>query len=386
MLNMNPVVQVNVSVGASSRVATVFDVGAILTPEPGTGTAFGTLRFAYYGNMDEVLNGETDVKPAFAATTETYKAAEKYFGVSPAPSSLMICYFDGGVSSEETPVTAIADAINKGAEFYGVYYIPKVGETDANIKTYIAGIASALDAIARGVVFYGAVGTAASLATAGSLMQSMYASSMKRTIGMACTAYTNDAAGLMGVAMGYSSTAKERPFALCYKGIASATANDYSQTDVNTIKGVNGNVFVARTKTGAKIENGATASGLRYDEVLYIDMIANEIQENLYDMIANNATKLPQTDATTSLFIGEIYQILERYYNVGVLAPAAWRGNPVGNIATGDVLEHGYVAFAEPFDSQSDADRRAHKAMPITVLICLSGSVESIVINLDVQT
>jgi hypothetical protein len=44
------------------------------------------------------------------------------------------------------------------------------------------------------------------------------------------------------------------------------------------------------------------------------------------------------------------------------------------------------MAIVDTFDNQTTADRAAHKAMPITVLLCLSGSVESVVINLDVQT
>lgn len=431
MLNMTPVVQVNVSVGASSKVATVFDIGAILTPESGTGASLGTTRFAVYSDLSEMLSGVSGEKPAFASTTETYKAAEKYFGVSPAPRALMVIYYasnpeapeysasatyavgdfcthEGKIYScntaiasgeawnaahwdeypmtDETPVTAIADAIGKGAEFYGVYYIAKPNETAANIRTYIVGIASALEGISRGVVFYGVTGTAASVTAVDSLLSAMHSSATKRAIGMTCTELESDAAGLMGIGMGYAATARDRAFALCYKGIATATANTYSQSEVDAIKAVNGNVFVARTKAGAKVENGATASGLRFDEVLYIDMIASDIQESLYDLIANSTTKLPQTDSTTSLFIGEIYQILERYYNSGVLADSAWRGTPVRSINTGDVLEHGYIAFADSFDQQSEDDRKAHKAMPITVLICLSGSVESIVINLDVQT
>ena len=247
-------------------------------------------------------------------------------------------------------------------------------------------LASAFETLEKGVVFYGVSGSASTIAGSDSLMKSLFDAEAKRAVGMDCTTEINDAAGMMGVAMGYGFNAKKTPFALCYKSIATATANSITQTDVNTVKAVNGNVYVARTKAGAKIESGATASGLRYDEILYIDMIASEIQEGIYDAIANSLTKLPMSDATTSLFIGEIYQILERYYNIGVLADSIWRGNSVGEINPGDVVEHGYFAFADSFDTQSEADRNAHKAMPITVIICLTGSVESIVINLDVQT
>ena len=389
MLNMNPVVRVNVSIGASSTVSSVFDIGAILTSEAGTTDSLdATSRFVTYSSLEELNNGVSGEKPAYGATTDTYKAAAKYFGVSPAPRRLVVIFFNTANGSTETPITALADAIDKGAEFYGLYYIPKSGETAANIKTYILGLVSALESQERGVLFYGISGVVATAIGNDSVPKALYDLGMdaKRAVCMYCASSLDDAAGLMGVAMGYAITASSAPFALCYKGISTATANNLSQSEVDAIKEVNANVFISRKKGEVKIENGATASGLRYDEVLYIDMIVKEIQEALYDTIANNPTKLPPADSTTALFIGEIYRVLENYYNIGVLAENVWRGISVGSIATGDVVGHGYYAYADSFDKQNVEDRAAHKAMPISVIICLSGSVESVVINLDVQT
>ena len=387
---MNPVVQVNVSIGASSTVSSVFDIGAILTSEAGTTDALTTTkRFVTYTSLDEMSDGVSGEKPAYGTTSDTYKAAEKYFGVTPAPKRLVVIFYDGtNGTTPETPTTGLADALDKGAEFYGLYFIPKPSETAANIKTYILGIVSALEAQERGVLFYGITGTVSSAVASGTVPKELYdlGMSAKRAVCMYCASSLDDAAGLMGVAMGYGLSAYSTPFALCYKSIATATANSLSQTEVETIKGVNGNVFVSRKKGSTKIENGATASGLRYDEVLYIDMIVKDIQEALYDAIANSEKKLPMSDATTALFIGEIYRILEGYNSIGVLAESVWHGGQIGNVSAGDVIEHGYYAYADPFDAQTSEARAAHKAMPITVLICLTGSVESVVINLDVQT
>ena len=49
------------------------------------------------------------------------------------------------------------------------------------------------------------------------------------------------------------------------------------------------------------------------------------------------------------------------------------------------VLENGYALWADSYDSQPDADRQAHKAMPISVALTLAGSLESVVINVNVQ-
>lgn len=386
MLNINPVVDVKVTVGFGARATTVFDIGAILTPETGTGTVLSkTNRFVTYKSLSEVLNGVTSTKPAFADTTATYAAAAKYFGVSPAPKALTVIFFATGENETETPVTALADAIDKGAEFYGLYYIPKASETDANKKTYIIGIASALEELNRGMLFYGVTGTPSSVVASGSIAYALNGTT-RRALGLYCSSAENDAAALMGVAMGLSSQNLESAFQLCYKPVATATVVDISQTQLDGLKAVNLNAVVARTKSGGRVETGASASGMRFDEVLYVDRIVKEIQDSLYDMVANSPAKMPQTDPTSTLFLGEIYRILENYYNYGVLADNPWRGPDVGTIKTGDTVSHGYAGFVDSFDTQSAEDRAAHKAMPIRLILCLSGSVESIVINLDVQT
>ena len=385
MLNMNPVVQVNVSIGASFVSEGVYDVGAILTSTAGTGTALTTTsRYAEYGSLAEVLSGVTSEKPAFADTTDVYKAAAKYFGVSPTPLKLVVIFYDTTENTTDTPTGAMLDAIDKGAKFYGVYYSPKSGETAANIKTNIIAIASALNSLNKGVLFYGVTGTPSTIVAG--LMKDLFDAGAKRVLGMTCTAYEDDAAGLMGVAMGYGRNSENAAFALCYKNIQTATLNDYTQAQVDSVKAINGNVYVKRTKNHIGLENGAVANGLRYDDVLFIDRIVNEIQEAIYNMIAGSPNKLPQNDSTSTLFISEINRVLEHYYNIGVLDTAIWRGHLYGDMEEGAVIDHGYSVFASSFDEQTSADRAAHKAMPITVLLCLSGSVETIVINLDVQT
>ena len=421
MLNIDPVVQVNVSVGASSAAAGVFDVGAILGP---SSVLNATSRFGEYASLSEMATA------GFANTTPEYLAAAKYFGVSPAPAKVIVIFYDtyadaeaysssktydvgdrctydtklyrcisaitvaeawnaehwSEITSPDTPTSALLDAVDKGAQFYAVYYCPKSGETAANIKTNILAIDSALNSLNRGAQFYGFTGTPAEVIDDGSLLKSMSGTGSKRSFGMYCTTEINDAAGLMGVAMGYSRTHQNNAFALCYKSIASATPNNLTESQVTAIKNLNGNVYIARTLTRSAVENGAAASGFRFDEVLYVDMIAYDLQTGIYSMIADSDAKLPQNDSTSSLFLSEINRILERYYNANVLATGIWRGADVGNVTTGATVDHGYSAFVASFDEQSAADRALHKAMPVTIVLLLSGSVESIVLNLDIQT
>lgn len=432
MLKIDPIVKVDVNVGTTTASSGVFDVGAILGTNPVAGYFDGSHRFKEYASLAEMASD------GFQTTSDEYIAASKYFGVSPAPSSVVMIYYfsnpaacdnaeeysaeatyavgdyckrtvneevtryickqaietahawsdadwDEVTTENEHPASAMLDAIDGGAEFYGVYYIAKPDE--GQIDTYTAELVSAVESQNRGVVFYGVTGTVDSVIAADSLLNKMHQTGSKRAVGLYCTETVLDAAGLMGVAMGLSENNADSAFALCYKSVASATVNNITQPQVVSIKALNGNVYVQREKGRGFIENGATASGLRFDDQLYIDRMAYDIQHGVYNIIAGSAVKLPQTDSTTTVFINEIHTILDEYYDMGVLATSAWRGSSIsGVIDTGDYVEHGHAEYADSFDTQSEADRALHKAMPITVLLCLSGSVESIVITVDVQT
>ena len=421
MLTMDPVVRVNVSVELTTTVQSVFDVGAIVGP---SNVLNVTTRYAAYASLAEMLEA------GFTASMPEYIAAQKYFGVSPAPASVVIIHYDTDPEAEaysssatysvgdlvthngsiyqcitaiaeaeewteahwslipptsDSPSIAVMDAVEKGAEFYGVFYCPKSGETSANIKANLISIDGYLNSRSFGALFYGVTGSVSEIISQDGILSTFLASGTRRSFEFTCTNDVNDAAGMMGVAMGYARTHTSSAFALSYKSIASATANNFTESQVSQIKEKNGNVYVTRTKGRASLENGASASGLRYDEVLYMDMIAADLQVACFNLIANTDIKLPQNDSTTTLFKSVISRVLEGYYGRGVLSTAEWRGLPIVNIATGDTIEHGYHIWADRYDNQTNEDRVAHKAMPMTILLCLSGSVESIVLNLQVQ-
>lgn len=435
-LSMDPVVQVNINVGTNSVVPGVFDVGAIVGPtriigtvDPNTGehTSYDSLYHRYY----EFDNLAAMVEAGFKTTDPEYIAASKYFGVSPAPARAVVVYlhvdptgdaysaestyaigdyctynnktyvciveiatpeawnathWEEVVKKEETPGYALSDAINKGAEFYAVYYCPIPGQSAGDIKSANMELLSVINSIDKGILFYGFTGAVEVVTADGSILSDIGATGSRRACGLYCENDISDAAGAMGLAMGMTRTHEGSSWAMCYKSIATATMNTITEANVEKIKGMNGNVYVRRTRSRAAVENGAVASGIRVDEVISLDQIKYDLQTGLFSLLADNPNKLPQTDSTNTLLVNEIYSILEGYYNAGVTATAPWRGTDIGTIATGDIIEHGYYAITTSFDDQSTLDRSLHKAPPITVLLCLSGSVESVVVNVNVQT
>lgn len=378
MLTMEPVVQVNISVNTNTVSSGVFDVGAILGP---SSVLSVTNRFKKYVSTDEMI------EDGFTAESPEYLAAVKYFQNSPAPAAVVVIYYSTASGSDETPASALADAVTKGAEFYGLYYCPAEDAEAAAIKTNIVALVSYLDSQKKGILFYGVTGEVDAVIDSGALFASLSNAqpATRRALGLYCAEDVDDAAALMGTAMGLARQYADGSFALCYKGVPAAVAASITEAEADSIKAVNGNVYVQRTRNSSGVEFGATASGMRFDEVLYLDRIASDLQTALYDLIHNTTAKLPQTDDTTTLLINECSRILERYYGAGVLATAVWRGANIMSVVTGDTIEHGYTCMADSFDTQSDEDRYAHKAMPITILLCLSGAIESVVLNVFVQ-
>ena len=116
-----------------------------------------------------------------------------------------------------------------------------------------------------------------------------------------------------------------------------------------------------------------------------MDKIAEDLQNVAVTLLAENPDKLPQTDDSTAQFINRFSSILMGYTDRNVLASAVWRGSDVGPIKSGDIIENGFLLWADSYDNQSDADRAAHKAVPVQVALTLAGSIESIVITVNVQ-
>ena len=126
------------------------------------------------------------------------------------------------------------------------------------------------------------------------------------------------------------------------------------------------------------------SSGARYDEILYLDKIADDLQNAAVTLLAENPDKMPQTDDSTAQFVNRFSSILMGYTERNVLASGIWRGTDTGPLVSGDTVENGFALWADSYDDQPDADRLAHKAVPIQVGLVLAGSIESIVITINV--
>ncbi len=370
MLSISSIARVVVNTVRSAASASSFDTGLLLVRDPSFGEG---RRLQAYSSAAEAAAGLAAL--GFGAESEPCQAAVKYFAASPAPGRLLVsCCAEG-----EDLRDALDAALDRSAAFYGVMACGTVpAEECLELARHVESLPVPL------MLFVPVTGSPAEAAAPGSLADRLYTAQLKRTVPFFCAA-ASDCAALMGTAMGLELSHRNSAFALCYKTVSGIVPSELSQSEAESLKALNCNVYVARGLTRFLLESGTAANGQRYDEVLYADRIAGDLQDAAVALLAENPDRLPQTDDSTAQFINRFSAVLMGYTDRGILASAAWRGADLGPVRNGEIVENGFLLWAGSYDDQPDADRAAHRAVPVQCALCLAGSIEGIVITVNVQ-
>ena len=371
MLSINTIARVAVNTVRSSESPSSFDTGLLLVQDA---HYTESRRLQAYSSAAEAAAGLAAL--GFGTTSEPYKAAIKYFAASPSPGRLLVsCYPEG-----EDLRTALDNVLDRTAAFYGVMVCGTL------TPVHWLAFAQHAESLPRPLMLFVPVtGTVASAIADDGILDKLHGAQIKRALPFYCAA-PSDCAAVMGTAMGLELSHKGSAFALCYKTVNGIVPSDLTQSEVESLKSLNCNVYVARGYTHFLLENGTAANGRRYDEVLYADRIAEDLQNAAVTLLAENPDKLPQTDDSTAQFINRFSSILMGYTDRGILASSVWRGADLGPVRNGEIVENGFLLWADSYDDQSDADRAAHKAMPVQAALTPAGSIESIVITVNVMT
>ena len=370
MLSIQTIARVEVNVIRPASVPASFDTGLLLVKDA---SFAAEKRLKSYASSAEAAAGL--IADGFSTSTEAYKAAQKYFAASPAPGRLLVSC----CPASESPAEALDAVLDISSDFYGVALADsRTDEELLSLDTHIRGLDKPC------MLFLALTGTPSSVAAAGSLLDQLHAAGTRRVVA-AYAAALSDAAAVMGAAMGLQAAHAASAFSLCYKPVGGMLPSSLTQSQADAIEALGGNVYVTRGYTHTLLEKGSTPSGWRYDEVLYLDLIAEDLQNAAVSLLAENPDKLPQTDDASAQFMNAFSAVLIGYTNRGVLATAPWRAPAAGSIQTGDYIENGFALWADSYDNQSEADRAAHRAVPIQCALTLAGSLESVVITVNVR-
>ena len=373
MLPIDPIARVVVNAYRSTPASRSFDTGLLLVKD----TAFtDEKRCRVYSSSAEALAGLA--QDGFPSTSDAAKCAVKYFSASPAPARLVVSCYPGTGGSSETPLEALSALLAIRSDVYGVCFDQTLTNAEA------LALAAGLDGLSAPLIFFVPItGEPDATVAAGSLLKVLHDASAPRTVPFYCSA-VSDIGALMGTAMGLQLSHPASAFSLGLKTIYGIAPSALTEAEVDALKALNCNVYVSRGTNYNLLEMGNLITGERYDERLYMDMIADDLQQSAVSLLADNPDKMPQTDDSTAAFINRFSSILMSYTTRQVLATSRWRGAAAGPLSPGDTVENGFALWAGSYDDQSDADRAAHKAVPIQVALTLAGSIESIVITVNV--
>ncbi len=196
--------------------------------------------------------------------------------------------------------------------------------------------------------------------------------------------YIDSAASIMGYAMGANTGLTNSAYDLAYKSEPGVSTESLDETQLATIKGYNGNVYINRGSTYNLFEQGTTADGTNYDSIINLDVLTNNIQIAVLNALTS-ATKIPQTDGGLNTLMLAIKSPCENAKNVGFIAPGIWNAAAIGSLNTGDALSIGYKIMSATIADQSETDRTARKAPNIYVAVKLAGAIEYVVIGITVN-
>ena len=219
----------------------------------------------------------------------------------------------------------------------------------------------------------------------GNIFEILKQKSYRRSIGQySRTPYA--VVSIMGYAMGANTATINSAYTLKFKTEVGVIPDDLTSQQVTNLVKNNGNYYVSRGSDDAynMFENGVMADGTWFDEILNLDMLANNMQMSIMDLLKSRP-KIPQTEAGVLSIKLAIKSDLDKAVRIGFIAPGVWNGPDILELSQGDTMPEGYMILSEPISEQSQADRDARMAPPIYTPLKLAGAVHSVVLQIDVN-
>lgn len=367
-LSLNDVVRVVINMSPRAAVRPGFNLGLIVGD---SGVISEEERIRIY-NADTALQAMAE--DGFDLESPEYQAVNLYLQAQPQPTRVAV----GVQGAEETPLEAVMACRSANREWHGVH----VCDADKEDILAVAGFVETVSPSAA--LFYSTQDEDVLTAAEGSIFKAMAALNYLRSWGMYHHEHPYAAAGAMGYAYGANTGTANSAYTLALKRIPVLTTVPINDTELANIKDNNGNVYINRGATYDLLEDGNMADGTPFDEVINLDMLANDVQMSILDLLVSRP-KVPQTDAGVTDIISAIIPDFDNAVNRGFLAPGQWNGPSILELETGDTLPNGYFIQAEPVASQSRADREARKAPPLYAAVKFAGAIQEVLFQIDVD-
>lgn len=193
------------------------------------------------------------------------------------------------------------------------------------------------------------------------------------------------AASLLGRLLTTDFDGNNTTITLMYKQEPGIVAETLTSTQADTLENKRGNVFVEYDNETAIVQYGVTPSGIFIDSIYNSIWFRNRIQTDVYNLLYQSQTKIPQTDGGNALIATAIESACAAAVNNGYLAPGVWNSGGFGALKQGDTLAKGYYVYTPPIALQSQANREARKSVPFQVAAKEAGAIHAADILVNVN-
>lgn len=327
----------------------------------------------------------TALSEDFADTTETYKAAQRWLGGTPATRQIQVW---GAATADTTRAATLNKARNMLWWFWTMWTAPVLA-----IKADVLAIAQWCE---DNTSMFIDNQTGASVVEIRDPADVDDIATQLTTAGFRhvfTAAHATDA---------YSGSALAKHYAAVnYSADRSTITGEFKKSPGVTAENLTGTAYTAMQSDKKKavfytvVDNqGSTDSGrwlntLTHstygefiDDVVNLDACVNYLTTSLYNAVANQTTKLAQTPVGQAVLIGAARATMQQFINNGYLGPRNY-------IDPDDGLEKytiGFEILTKPEDilDLSDADRNARKSAPLRIRLFRAGAVHLVDVDLDV--
>jgi hypothetical protein len=172
---------------------------------------------------------------------------------------------------------------------------------------------------------------------------------------------------------------------LKFKQQPGVVAEFISESQASTLGNKNCNVFVAYSNGASIIQEGVMCNGYFIDERHGSDWLQNQVQNDLFNVLYQSSTKVPQTDAGIHILYNAVAASLSIGITNGFIAPGVWNAAGFGQLRQGDTLTNGFYIFAPPIALQSQATREQRIAPTLQVAVKLSGAVHTAGVQISIN-
>jgi hypothetical protein len=161
-----------------------------------------------------------------------------------------------------------------------------------------------------------------------------------------------------------------------------AVDSSLTSTEIAALKAKNANYYTTFAAPGSTSDfsmfaEGVCGDGSWIDQVFNLAFAQARLQAAYFGVLVTAGTKIEQTDHGVQRIVQALDKEMAILVAANVLAPGVWLGDDVGEVKSGQFLQDGYYTYATPVVSQSQGDRDARIAPPITILGTGAGAINS---------